>query len=284
MAEAQQRLLRAVALGRRAGAERVVAVAQLYAGLAAIEAGDVDDGRALVQAARVDFERADNPLHQEIAAAFLAVACAAAGRIDDAAVELAAAAALSRRGAPWSAVLLLCAALVHLARARDATLRGDVVDAARERGLAESNRGEAQAASSSSDDVRILTRHVDRAAALLAAAAPERPAARRARRVLLVGPSCAWFAFDGHDRVDLSRRRLLRVLFAALVERRGQPLTFAALVQLGWPGEERLPAEVHKNRLHVALSSLRSLGLRDVLLHDDAGYRLADDVDVDVLG
>jgi hypothetical protein len=45
------------------------------------------------------------------------------------------------------------------------------------------------------------------------------------------------------------------------------------LIQHAWPGE-RFNAEVHGNRLHVALSTLRGLGLRELLERTAHGYRI----------
>jgi len=65
---------------------------------------------------------------------------------------------------------------------------------------------------------------------------------------------------------------------AAFVERHreapGTALTTQDLLQAGWPGE-RLVAEAGVNRVYVALTQLRRMGLRSVLEHSEGGYRLA---------
>ncbi len=45
------------------------------------------------------------------------------------------------------------------------------------------------------------------------------------------------------------------------------------LLAAGWPGEKVLPF-AGRNRVHVALTTLRGMGLRDVLLSDGDGYHL----------
>ena len=46
-----------------------------------------------------------------------------------------------------------------------------------------------------------------------------------------------------------------------------------ALIACGWPGE-RIVAKSGASRVYVALSTLRKLGLRDLLLSRDDGYLL----------
>ena len=47
----------------------------------------------------------------------------------------------------------------------------------------------------------------------------------------------------------------------------------AGLVAKGWPGERMLPAAA-RNRLHVTLTTLRKLGLRELLQANEGGYLL----------
>ncbi|MDF2695598.1 MAG: Signal transduction response regulator, partial [Labilithrix sp.] len=69
--------------------------------------------------------------------------------------------------------------------------------------------------------------------------------------------------------VDLGRRRALRRLVARLVEASveepGRALPVSELLQAGWP-DERLDGHSGLNRLYVALTRLRSLGLGEILL------------------
>lgn len=86
-----------------------------------------------------------------------------------------------------------------------------------------------------------------------------------------------WFRVGDRPRVDLRRRRALRLVLAALAaERRtspGTPLAMSHLVEVGWPGE-KIRVEAGMSRLYVTIRSLRELGLRHALLRQDDGYLL----------
>lgn len=122
--------------------------------------------------------------------------------------------------------------------------------------------------------VRLLRQAFEQAepAAAIAALAPGEPPPPHA---LVVDADGAWFQPPGGELVDLSRRRPLMRLVAALADHRWRaapaPLTLADLVAAGWPGERILPAAA-QDRLHVAISTLRKLGLRNLLLHAQGGY------------
>lgn len=95
---------------------------------------------------------------------------------------------------------------------------------------------------------------------------------------LLVAPDASWLRAPGGEPVDLSHRETLRRILAALLEQRltgpARGLDQQALLGAGW-GDERIHATAAKNRVQVALSQLRKLGLSAVLVRDDAtGYVL----------
>jgi hypothetical protein len=77
--------------------------------------------------------------------------------------------------------------------------------------------------------------------------------------------------------VDLSRRAALRRLFGRLVAHAaaapGAGLSDEELVQAGWP-DEKLRWDAALNRLRVAVTALRKLGLEKILVHRDGGYCL----------
>ncbi len=77
--------------------------------------------------------------------------------------------------------------------------------------------------------------------------------------------------------IDLRRRAALRQIVLALGQQRvaapGEALSLDQLVAAGWPGE-RMRADAAINRVHVALSTLRRLGLRDLLHSGPHGYLL----------
>ncbi len=114
-----------------------------------------------------------------------------------------------------------------------------------------------------SSDVRIAARLLR--SAIEAQGAPALVLDREAR----------WFAMPGRRRVDIARRRTLRLLLKRLVERRlespGAGLTSTDLVAAGWPGEKMLP-DAGAPRVYVAIAALRKLDLDDVLLTRDDGY------------
>ena len=98
---------------------------------------------------------------------------------------------------------------------------------------------------------------------------------------LVVGDGAGWFRPPRGQLVDLQRRKPMRSILSELVRRRlstpGEALAVEALVDIGWPGERVLPS-AGASRVHVAIGSLRKLGLRDVLLRDKNGYLLDPEV------
>ncbi len=88
-----------------------------------------------------------------------------------------------------------------------------------------------------------------------------------------------WFEPPGGEPVDLTRRhalgRVVQALARARLETPGLALSSASLAAAGWPDEKSLPSSM-ANRLYVALSTLRKLGL-DSLVKSPDGYRLDPD-------
>ena len=81
----------------------------------------------------------------------------------------------------------------------------------------------------------------------------------------------------GGAEQDISRFRMLPRLLEALVEARltrpGEGLSVVDLFAAGWPGQRAMP-QAAANRVYVALSKLRSLGLEGLLLRDESGWML----------
>jgi len=106
--------------------------------------------------------------------------------------------------------------------------------------------------------------------------APDAPA-------LEIGDGGAWFRVPGGERVDLSRRRSLRLVLLALAKHRhdapGQPLAVEALVKLGWPGERMMPKS-GAMRAYASITRLRKLGLSELLISRSTGYLLDPRVDL----
>jgi hypothetical protein len=109
-------------------------------------------------------------------------------------------------------------------------------------------------------------------------AGPERLADRSDRDAAIrIGREGEWLETPNGMRHSLRARRPLRRVLQALAEARrdraGSVLTVDELLQAGWPGETPLP-EAGSNRVYVAISTLRQLGLGDLLQRSDGGYRL----------
>ena len=80
------------------------------------------------------------------------------------------------------------------------------------------------------------------------------------------------------------RRALARILAVLVAQRAaspGVPSSMSDLLAAGWP-DERVIERAGANRVHVALTALRKLGLRELLLRRDDGYVLDPDADVRV--
>ena len=94
---------------------------------------------------------------------------------------------------------------------------------------------------------------------------------------LVVASTGRWFRPPSGERVTLTTRRALRLMLKALADRRalapGEALVLEQLIEAGWPGEEVRP-DAGATRVYAALSTLRKLGLREILVRRDDGYLL----------
>jgi tetratricopeptide (TPR) repeat protein len=142
----------------------------------------------------------------------------------------------------------------------------------------------ARAARASSFDVRLALR------AVAAFAEPERTTPTRSGaasggRALDIRADGSAFTLEGATQ-SLARHRTLRRLLLKLVDMRlaapSTPLAWDQLFAAGWP-TERAHVEAARNRVKVAISTLRSMGLRELILHDGMGYLLDPLVDVRVI-
>lgn len=293
-AAARELIERALATATRAGAIRAAARARhLLALCELIEGAPAAAARILEGAAATACAAGAG----ELAGSLLAVEAAAlaeAGADLDEADALRAEAERSLAAHPAAlAVARVLGAVVDLARARSDRVAGDpaaaarLQDAARSRVLAgrAAPRRAAHHLQEGSVEARLVLDLAERA---LRDAAPSPSTELPPSAPELVIPDDArWFRLDGAPSVDLSGRDVLRRILAALRDRRrdaaGTPLSFEELVGAGWPGEivERRAAQ---NRLYVAISKLRSLGLRDVLVHGPEGYCLRADIPLRRLG
>ncbi len=96
--------------------------------------------------------------------------------------------------------------------------------------------------------------------------------------MVTVAPLGLWFRIDGGETVDLVRRRAMRQLFWALVEKRlgapGEPLSLGEMLAAAWPGE-RILHKAGTARIYTAIRALRELGLRELLVTAGDGDMLA---------
>jgi hypothetical protein len=107
--------------------------------------------------------------------------------------------------------------------------------------------------------------------------APTSAPARTGPARLVIRGGGEWLETPDGGQLALGRRGPLRRVLVALAEaqttRAGAALTVDELLTAGWPGERPLP-EAANNRVWVTISTLRKLGLGDVLQRWDGGYRL----------
>jgi predicted ATPase len=112
---------------------------------------------------------------------------------------------------------------------------------------------------------------------LIARVFTERAAAggSRPQPTFYVGPQLRWVKVPYGAHIDLGRRpvlrRLVTVLLEARLQRPGQPVSSRQLIARIWP-EDRSAHGVLENRLWVALSSARKLGLDGLLQRGRGGY------------
>ena len=169
---------------------------------------------------------------------------------------------------------------LELARARAAAGEGDA--AAEHQKRAEAVLAEERRRSDvGHGDVRWATLQLGRALDR------ERRPPADAVATLTVGERGDWFETSTGARAVLESRAALRNLLASLVEQHatapGSSLSREDLYRAAWPGDRAHP-EAASNRLHVALSTLRKLGLRGILRRSAEGYYLDPAVRVVVSG
>lgn len=100
------------------------------------------------------------------------------------------------------------------------------------------------------------------------------------RQVVRVWPGFGHFEAQGCAIADIENRTALRSLFEHLVRRRlfdAEVCSREELIDAGWP-DEIIDDDAATNRLHVALSALRRMGLKSILETVGSGYRLSSDV------
>jgi predicted ATPase/Tfp pilus assembly protein PilF len=240
---------------RRIGDRTYEAHLLVYAGLTQFERGSPHDARALYDVAIDVLGEVGDARMEGIARTARAVARAALGEGGAADNDLAV--ARRRLGGVDDPALL---ALLDVARAHVGLLAAEGALEARQEAVRVASEHEPLAAGS--DDLRFARR------ALLRALPSE--------RFVFDAGGQGFVAPDG-TRIDLARRPTLARVLEALVAKRlaepGVPATHDELVGAGWPGERVLPLAA-QNRLRVAVTTLRNMGLRQVLAFRDGGHLL----------
>lgn len=102
----------------------------------------------------------------------------------------------------------------------------------------------------------------------------ERPPVEEAGRVTIAGDGSTLVLPSGTKHtLGRAHRQILRLLLQAHRANPERRLDVWELLEAGWPGEDPIP-EAGTNRVYVALARLRQQGLRDVIEHNEGGYRL----------
>jgi tetratricopeptide (TPR) repeat protein len=184
------------------------------------------------------------------------------------------------RGDVEAAHALAESAVAHARELEDAPLHEMIALCAAEIDLATGERERARARLEESRALAARSAIVRRAARRLESALACEPPAD----VLVMATNGAWFRPAGGARVDLQNRRSLRLLLSELTRRRferaGEPIGIEELFAIGWPGE-RARREAALSRVYVALSTLRKLGLKGVLIKRDEGYLLDERIPIE---
>ncbi|HEY8074944.1 MAG TPA: tetratricopeptide repeat protein, partial [Labilithrix sp.] len=292
--EARARFDEAEAIARRLGARHREAAIHTARGTMEQELGNVDRARELHEAALETFRDVGSAYHEASTLYYLAGAHLERGQLEDADAIFARALAQVRAiGVPRYEALILGARATlaaHAGRTREAEALLGEADAAALRCASEpallaalaihrlslvsardrdgaAARARELAAAHDCDDPRFALR-----------AFSLRPISSTARALEIDEGGRAFRLPDADAAVDLARRVPLARILHALAQRRvevpGDAMRVEDLLAAGWPGE-RVRYDAGANRVYVALAELRKLGLRDWIVSDAAGWRLA---------
>ncbi len=280
----------AIAVYRRVAHPLYVGIYLGYSGIVLRELGDLDAACAQLDEACTILRTQGETQHQALFLAHGGATLAWRGDDDGARRNLArareVAAVLPYRGVGLAVEIEHAHLDLALAARADADGDARAAAAARKRAMERLERCPVDA--SSGVDPRISDRIARRA--LGASRIPSRPPPRerpapvspRAKEgELVVERDARWLSLPDGTRVGLASRHLARRLLLALVEQRllepGARVSHATLLEAGWPGE-RMRSDSARNRLYVAVSTLRKLGLEGILESEPEGYRLDPDV------
>lgn len=279
-------LSQAMEVHRSIGDAQTEAIARGYVGIIRHEQNRPAEARLLLDEALAQNRKLGNRRFEGLMLAHLGSLAAPAGELSKAAALLdeADATLQAAQEGVFLSVTGLLRGVLDVRRYLSGAEKGDASAAAHlERARARLPKD--GAASLRSDEARCALRLLQRA---LSEARPESlvetaPDAEKApAQALVVGPEASWFRPPGKRKVvDLSNRRVLKLLLRALADLRslapGKAMALDSLFAAGWPGEKVAP-DVLANRVFVSLTSLRKLGLREVLLKTAEGYLLDPEV------
>lgn len=277
--EAVRHYDRAIALSASQQASMLEAIFRGYRATALHELGDPTAMTAYDEAL-VCTRRAHTARFEALFTSWRAVLLAQRGELDAAAAAMDAADAM----VDWdSARAIVSLHRGHLDLARgEIALRGEIDEGAPQRAVALGCRRLAAISLEGEGmlrELRVAHRFLERA---LLASLPEHAPAR----AVTIGWQGGWIERDG-ERTALQKHKPLRRLTWELALRRitepGIAADVGSLVAAAWPSE-RLREDSATHRLRVALSTLRQLGLRDVLQGEDGRYRLDPSCDIRLAG
>jgi predicted ATPase len=281
--DADARFESCIRLVRRAGTRGGESLVLAYRGACFEHAGKTAEARG-AYADAIDIARSSaNRLVEGLALAWFGRLHADADEIDEAEQCLERAVALlDQIGDEVRAMVVeLCRKHVDLARAR--SMSSSDPDAARALRHAVAERiAEIDAGKSvPSFDVRAAA---DR---LREALARERPSTiSLPPHAMSVASDGKWFREAGGRQVDIARHGAPCLLLAALARQHraapGTPISVEALFAAGWPGQRAHPRSASA-RVYTAVSTLRRLGLRSVLVRHHDGYLLDRRVQISVV-
>jgi predicted ATPase len=242
----------AIVLDERVGNARHLAVAIGYRAGLALEMGDVAAARAAYERSLEALLAIGDTRYGALFAAGLATALAIAGAPHEDALAIAEENARAN-GEPRivaSVALMRGRIEAELARSTNAAAQDPAPLRARAAMLV-----------SQSDDVRFALRLLDQGSS---------EATHAFEGALEMAADGSWLKLPGRsERIDLAGRpslqRLVLLFVRARLDAPNSPIASAKLVAAGWP-DERLDGEVARNRLNVALATLRRIGLREVLV------------------
>jgi hypothetical protein len=188
-----------------------------------------------------------------------------AGRLFDAAEESSASAGERR-----VAVVRVHRGHLALALARDCVRRGDEAAAEAHRGVAARCLADGTQCQDTTDDLITALRWLGRAI-------DDHSTVIFPRNAWVVADDGSWFRRPNGWRIEVGDRQharaALRALLRARVDTPGRSLSTDDVLREAWPGE-RVRKRAGAMRVYVTISTLRDLGLRDLLVNGEGGYLL----------